>query len=216
MLRDDSGNGGSWRGLLCNVLGDRLEDCSIKPMAGFFRDGCCNTGPEDIGSHTVCAVMTAAFLEFSKSRGNDLSTPMPQDGFPGLTPGDRWCLCAPRWQEALEAGHAPRVVLWATHEGALDDPRSPISSVSPSTSPDVEGRNRSAAGVWNSLHLADLTTPRGCSPIDSSQTLSAISTNRSGGTFAPRRTMAPASPSTGVPHRLGRGSHSEGRRAARS
>ena len=119
MLRDDSGNG---RGPKAprNVLGDRLEDCSNKPVTGFFRDGCCNTGPEDIGSHTVCAVMTAAFLEFSKSRGNDLSTPMPQYGFPGLTPGDRWCLCAPRWQEALEAGHAPRVVLRATHEGALD------------------------------------------------------------------------------------------------
>ncbi len=119
MLRDDSGNG---RGPKAphNVLGDRLEDCSNKPVTGFFRDGCCNTGPEDIGSHTVCAVMTAAFLEFSKSRGNDLSTPMPQYGFPGLTPGDRWCLCAPRWQEALEAGHAPRVVLRATHEGALN------------------------------------------------------------------------------------------------
>jgi len=106
LLRDDSGNGGGRRRAPRNVLGDRLEDCSIKPMTGFFRDGCCNTGPEDIGSHTVCAVMTAAFLEFSKSRGNDLSTPMPQYGFPGLTPGDCWCLCAPRWQEALEAGHA--------------------------------------------------------------------------------------------------------------
>src|SRR4029077_15291785 len=83
-------------------------------------DGCCNTNGEDAGSHTVCAVMTAAFLEFSKSCGNDLSTPMPQFGFPGLGPGDRWCLCAPRWREALEAGCAPRVVLRATHEGALD------------------------------------------------------------------------------------------------
>jgi uncharacterized protein (DUF2237 family) len=88
-------------------------------MTGFFRDGCCNTGREDIGSHTVCVVMTAAFLEFSKARGNDLSTPMPEFGFPGLKPDDRWCLCAPRWQEALEAGQAPRVVLRATHEGAL-------------------------------------------------------------------------------------------------
>ncbi len=84
------------------------------------RDGCCNTNGEDVDSHTVCAVMTATFLEFSKSRGNDLSTPMPQFGFPGLRPGDRWCLCAPRWLEALEAGYAPCVVLRATHEGALD------------------------------------------------------------------------------------------------
>jgi uncharacterized protein len=119
MLRDDGGNGGGRREAVRNVLGDRLEDCSLRPVTGFFRDGCCNTSREDIGSHTVCAVMTAAFLEFSKSLGNDLSTPMPEHGFPGLTPGDRWCLCAPRWQEALEAGHAPRVVLRATHEGAL-------------------------------------------------------------------------------------------------
>jgi len=91
----------------------------MKPMTGFFRDGCCDTSREDIGSHTVCAVMTAAFLEFSKLHGNDLSTPVPELGFPGLKPGDRWCVCAPRWQEALEAGSAPRVVLRATHEGAL-------------------------------------------------------------------------------------------------
>jgi uncharacterized protein (DUF2237 family) len=89
-------------------------------MTGFFRDGCCDTSREDIGSHTVCAVMTAAFLEFSKSCGNDLSTPIPEIGFRGLKPGDRWCLCAPRWQKALEAGQAPRVVLRATHEGALE------------------------------------------------------------------------------------------------
>ena len=101
------------------MLGEPLDICSIKPMAGFYRDGCCNTGPEDVGSHTVCAVMTSAFLEFSKSRGNDLSTPVPTFGFPGLNPGDRWCLCAPRWQEAFEAGQAPRVVLRACHEGAL-------------------------------------------------------------------------------------------------
>lgn len=118
MPLDDSGwrgGGGSAR----NVLGSRLEACSIKPMTGFFRNGCCDTAPQDIGSHTVCAVMTDAFLEFSKSRGNDLSTPVPDYGFPGLKAGDRWCLCAPRWQEAFEAGHAPRVVLRATHEGAL-------------------------------------------------------------------------------------------------
>jgi len=116
------GRQGSWRrspSTPRNVLGDRLDVCSLSPMTGFFRDGCCDTGREDIGSHTVCAVMTAAFLEFSKSRGNDLSTPVPEFGFPGLKPGDRWCLCAPRWQEALEAGRAPRVVLRATHEGAL-------------------------------------------------------------------------------------------------
>jgi len=88
-------------------------------MTGFYRDGCCNTGRDDIGSHTVCVVMTSAFLEFSKSRGNDLSTPLPELGFPGLKPGDRWCLCADRWQEALDAGQAPRVVLRATHEDAL-------------------------------------------------------------------------------------------------
>jgi len=88
-------------------------------MTGFFRNGCCDTGPEDAGSHTVCVIVTDEFLEFSKSRGNDLSTPMPDFGFPGLKAGDRWCLCAPRWQEALEAGRVPRVVLRATHEGAL-------------------------------------------------------------------------------------------------
>jgi len=102
-----------------NVLGETLESCSLKPMTGFFRNGCCDTSSEDIGSHTVCAVMTAEFLAFSKARGNDLSTPMPELGFPGLVPGDRWCLCAPRWQEAFEAGRAPRVALRATHEGAL-------------------------------------------------------------------------------------------------
>lgn len=87
---------------------------------GIYRNGCCDTGIEDAGSHTVCVVATAEFLAFSKARGNDLSTPLPDYGFPGLAPGDRWCLCAPRWQEALEAGSAPRVVLRATHQGALD------------------------------------------------------------------------------------------------
>jgi uncharacterized protein len=118
MLREDAGNGGGRREPR-NVLGERLEICSLKPMTGFFRDGCCDTSREDVGSHTICTVMTAEFLEFSKSRGNDLSTPLPEYGFPGLQPGDRWCLCAPRWQEALKAGRAPRVVLRATHEGAL-------------------------------------------------------------------------------------------------
>lgn len=103
-----------------NVLGGELQPCSFEPVTGFFRDGCCNTSPEDAGSHTVCVVMTAEFLAFSKSRGNDLSTPMPQFGFPGLKPGDRWCLCAPRWQEAFLAGTAPKVALLATQEGALE------------------------------------------------------------------------------------------------
>jgi uncharacterized protein (DUF2237 family) len=91
----------------------------MTPLTGFYRNGCCDTGPGDFGSHTVCAVMTAAFLRFSGEAGNDLSTPVPQFGFAGLKPGDRWCLCAPRWQEAHLAGAAPRVVLAATHEGAL-------------------------------------------------------------------------------------------------
>ncbi|HEY3920331.1 MAG TPA: DUF2237 domain-containing protein [Stellaceae bacterium] len=115
----DAGSGGSGRRPSRNVLGGTLENCSLKPMTGFFRSGCCDTSAEDIGSHTVCVVVTAEFLAFSKSRGNDLSTPMPAFGFPGLVPGDRWCLCAPRWQEALEANRAPRVVLRATHEAAL-------------------------------------------------------------------------------------------------
>ncbi|MDX6765875.1 MAG: DUF2237 domain-containing protein [Candidatus Methylacidiphilales bacterium] len=101
-----------------NVLGTPLIPCSTEPMTGFYRDGCCHTGPEDHGSHTVCAVMTAAFLEFSRSRGNDLSTPRPEYHFPGLVAGDRWCLCAARWKEAWEAGQAPGVVLEATHQAA--------------------------------------------------------------------------------------------------
>jgi uncharacterized protein (DUF2237 family) len=103
-----------------NVLGGPLAECSSKPLTGFFRDGCCNTGAEDRGVHTVCSLMTAEFLEFSRARGNDLSTPMPDFGFPGLKPGDRWCLCAARWREALKAGFAPKVVLTATHERTLD------------------------------------------------------------------------------------------------
>ncbi|MBM3570949.1 MAG: DUF2237 domain-containing protein [Alphaproteobacteria bacterium] len=103
-----------------NVLGEELEGCSLKPLTGFYRDGCCNTGEEDFGVHTVCAVMTAEFLAFSKAKGNDLSTPVPEFGFPGLKPGDRWCLCAPRWKEAFDAGMAPRLVLKATHEATLE------------------------------------------------------------------------------------------------
>jgi uncharacterized protein (DUF2237 family) len=102
-----------------NVLGGRLEPCSVEPRTGFFRDGCCNTGPDDLGLHVVCARMTTKFLAFSAESGNDLSTPQPEVGFPGLKPGDRWCLCAGRWREALDAGVAPPVVLSATHEEAL-------------------------------------------------------------------------------------------------
>jgi uncharacterized protein (DUF2237 family) len=102
-----------------NVLGGPLQPCSFDPNTGFFRDGHCHTCAQDHGSHTVCAVMTAEFLAFSKSRGNDLTTPMPQYDFPGLNPGDHWCLCAGRWLEAAEAGKAPQVNLEATHEAAL-------------------------------------------------------------------------------------------------
>ena len=103
-----------------NVFGEALQACSAAPLTGFFRNGCCDTSAQDVGSHTVCVVMTDAFLRFSKARGNDLSTPLPEFGFPGLKAGDRWCLCAPRWQEAFEANQAPQVVLRATHQGALD------------------------------------------------------------------------------------------------
>jgi len=116
----DETNGRPGRRASRNVLGGLLELCSTRPMTGFFRNGCCDTGPEDIGSHTVCVVMTQDFLAFSQAAGNDLTTPHPEFGFPGLNPGDRWCLCAPRWQEALAAGMAPGVVLAATAEGALE------------------------------------------------------------------------------------------------
>ena len=102
-----------------NVLGGALADCSHDPLTGYFRNGCCETGPMDLGSHTVCAVLTADFLQFSYTRGNDLITPRPDFSFPGLRPGNRWCLCANRWREAFEAGCAPPVVLEATHEAAL-------------------------------------------------------------------------------------------------
>ena len=103
-----------------NVVGGTLLDCSKDPMTGFFRDGCCATGPEDVGSHTVCSVVTADFLEFSRRAGNDLSTPRPEWGFAGLSPGQRWCVCAERWLEAYRAGCAPPVVLGATHARALE------------------------------------------------------------------------------------------------
>ena len=102
-----------------NVLGGELANCSTDPVTGFYRNGCCETGPHDVGMHTVCAVMSAEFLAFSASVGNDLSTPRPELAFPGLKPGDRWCLCAPRWKEALDAGMAPQLVLEACHEETL-------------------------------------------------------------------------------------------------
>lgn len=103
-----------------NVLGETLSPCGMDPITGFFRNGCCDTNAMDRGSHTVCAVMTAEFLTFSKASGNDLSTPRPEFGFEGLKDGDRWCLCAARFMEAFEAGKAPRVSLTATHIRALD------------------------------------------------------------------------------------------------
>jgi len=103
-----------------NVLGGQLEPCSLRPLTGFFRDGSCNTAAADRGSHTVCAVMTLEFLEFSRRCGNDLLRPRPDAAFPGLQPGDRWCLCAARWLEAFEVGLAPPVVLQATHERTLE------------------------------------------------------------------------------------------------
>lgn len=103
-----------------NVFGEEIEPCSHDPLTGFYRDGCCSTGVDDFGSHTVCIVATNDFLSYSKSRGNDLSTPMPDFGFPGLQAGDQWCLCALRWQEAYEAGKAPKIKLASTNQKALD------------------------------------------------------------------------------------------------
>jgi hypothetical protein len=112
---DATGGGGAQR----NVLGGALALCSADPVTGFFRTGCCHWGPQDVGVHSVCVVMTDAFLAFSKAAGNDLSTPRKEFGFPGLKAGDRWCLCAARWKEAFDAGKAPKVVLAATHEKTL-------------------------------------------------------------------------------------------------
>jgi uncharacterized protein (DUF2237 family) len=103
-----------------NVLGGELQPCNFNPLTGFYRDGCCNTGSEDLGVHTVCTRVTTEFLAFSAAVGNDLSTPRPEFGFEGLNDGDQWCLCASRWQEALEAGMAPPVVLEATHASTLE------------------------------------------------------------------------------------------------
>ena len=114
MPRDTPGGGAR------NVLGGPLATCCTAPLTGFYRDGSCHTGPQDVGTHVVCAQVTPEFLEFSVARGNDLVTPVPQFHFPGLDPGDKWCLCALRWKEALDAGVAPPVVLAATHEKALE------------------------------------------------------------------------------------------------
>jgi uncharacterized protein len=114
MPRDTPGGGAR------NVLGGPLATCCTAPLTGFYRDGSCHTGPQDLGTHVVCAQVSQAFLEFSVARGNDLVTPVPQFHFPGLNPGDKWCLCALRWKEALDAGVAPPVVLAATHEKALE------------------------------------------------------------------------------------------------
>lgn len=103
-----------------NVFGEKLLACSEEPLTGFFRDGCCNTSDDDLGSHTVCIEINKDFLEYSRFRGNDLSTPHPEFGFPGLKPGDRWCLCAARWKEAYEQEMAPRVFLQRTHKKALE------------------------------------------------------------------------------------------------
>jgi uncharacterized protein (DUF2237 family) len=114
MPRDTPGGGAR------NVLGGPLATCCSAPLTGFYRDGSCHTGPQDLGTHVVCAQVSREFLEFSVARGNDLVTPVPQFHFPGLNPGDKWCLCALRWKEALDAGVAPPVVLAATHEKALE------------------------------------------------------------------------------------------------
>ena len=106
--------------MIKNILGTNLEVCSLNPITGFTRSGCCETGPEDLGQHTICAEVTDEFLQFSKLQGNDLMTPRPEFNFTGLKPGDRWCLCASRWLEALEEGIAPPVILEATHEKALE------------------------------------------------------------------------------------------------
>ena len=103
-----------------NIFNEPLEACSFDPVTGFFRSGCCETSEQDTGSHTVCAIMTEEFLKFSKSKGNDLSTPVPAFDFPGLNSGDRWCLCAARWLEAYEAGSAPSIIAKATHIRALE------------------------------------------------------------------------------------------------
>ena len=115
-----NGNGNGHKPEPKNVLGEKLATCSMNPKTGFFRDGCCKTGANDVGTHTVCSQVTTEFLEFSRARGNDLSTARPEFQFPGLKDGDSWCLCASRWREAFEAGVAPLVNLDATHEKTLE------------------------------------------------------------------------------------------------
>lgn len=120
-----------------NVLGTELESCSMDPLTGFYRDGCCNTGSQDMGVHTVCVRVSDEFLVFSAAQGNDLSTPMPEYGFAGLNDGDQWCLCAARWKEAFDAGAAPKVVLEATHARTLE-----WASLSELRSHVVDGENK--------------------------------------------------------------------------
>ena len=115
-----NGNGNGHKPEAKNVLGGKLKTCSMSPKTGFYRDGCCKTGANDVGTHTVCSIMTDEFLEFSRARGNDLITPRPEYQFPGLKAGDKWCLCASRWREAFDAGFAPLVDLEATHEKTLE------------------------------------------------------------------------------------------------
>jgi len=119
-MPDASGGDPRRREIPRNVLGEPLIECCTWPLTGFYRDGSCNTGPEDFGVHTVCTRVDSDFLKFSRAAGNDLSTPLPEYGFPGLQPGDCWCLCAARWKEAFDAGKAPRVRLAATHEATLE------------------------------------------------------------------------------------------------
>ena len=131
-----------------NVFGEALQGCNDKPKTGFFRDGCCNTSYQDVGSHTVCVEVTKEFLEFSRFRGNDLSTPRPEFQFPGLKPGDRWCLCAARWLEAHEQGMAPRVLLKGTHSRALEIvPLAGSGSESSATSVTSSGASESPASA---------------------------------------------------------------------
>ncbi len=125
-----------------NILGESLKPCSTDPMTGYLRDGCCNTNPQDLGAHTVCVVLTEDFLAFTKAAGNDLSSPRPEFGFPGLNPGDSWCLCAERWKEALAHGAAPKVRLESTHEATLSFVGMEDLLSHAHDGPDLRGRHR--------------------------------------------------------------------------
>jgi uncharacterized protein len=140
-----------------NVIGEPIEICSLSPRTGFYRTGCCETGEEDRGVHTVCVEVTAEFLAFSKASDNALSSPIPDFGFPGLKPGDRWCLCAARWQEALEADAAPRVVLAATHERTLDEAPRARSGLTTAHKTRRSRRCVPFFGCVSSLHVFGLT-----------------------------------------------------------